>query len=102
MNGNIDAFLLCFLESEACSISFYSLGSSLVELNSLFIIISAYVTEVLLIKKSSSIIIASTECKILAVMTTCHPCTISRCDSTIDSMNQAPLNHVLYNGKMVD
>ena len=31
VNSDVDAFLLCFFESEACSISFCSLGCSLVE-----------------------------------------------------------------------
>ena len=76
MNSNVYVFLLCFLECEACSITFHSLGCSLIEFL-IYQIISTFLAEMLSIKKSSSVIIANTECKILAVMTTCHPRTIS-------------------------
>ena len=45
--------------------------------------VPAFLAEMLSIKKSSSVVVANTKCKVLAVMATCDPYTISRCDSMI-------------------
>jgi hypothetical protein len=82
LNGNVHSFVLGSFERKACSIAFGTLGGPLVELFFNYVI-SAFLTEMLAVKKSSIIIITNAESSILAVKATCHPRAISGHDSMI-------------------